>query len=968
MNNMRNKILSLLVLLLTAATGAWAADPKVYTEPVAISSLHVGDILATGFSLTPASNLDVIYFDANRSKQDDSPMGSQWAVSLSYIKSYGENAAMTFTTPSDPPSDLTATPVDANGNDGNAWEVTLVGNTQGTYTIRLSGTYYDPPIEVKEVNPVTVSGATKQWEFDMPASDVLLTPVYSAATIYQKAGETLTEKQAYETLKDAFANVQDGDVIKLDWNVTVTEKLKTPSTGSGAKFTLDFNGYTLRTASDVDLIAIQLDNADDELTLIDSKDGQMGGYIGRFGGIDGSKSIIKSGRYNINDKDAATLNENCTTLNLPFTMAEGMEFVDLIGGAAANDGFNVRVGYNLTLAADPTTGGTVEFANCLDPFAELTADMIASWENDNTNLSAADLPGFVPLKQSEAKNWSNAPSQGSLMVFFEMQGDKFNYATYHDGKCESNNVGSWTRSGLFDYIKNLNYRVFYTIASLPEGVNAKGNGEYNVVPGTQVTLKAVPAVVHHLDHWSDNVTANTGDNIATITITEATTVTATFADDPVLTLAVIDENLGGVKLDGIEEVELSSALDNGSTVQVNWHGTGYVSDLSATFTNDNGTFTKTAEGDKDNVEVVSLVQDDNNSLILTAKMPNVDGNVVITINTSAKTYSITKASNWDDIDFTLTSVVVNGAVFTPDGSDLVGGIIMPAGMAAYTDANNNNAVVDNKYYVTPGSAVTVKATAAENYHVVSWTNGLAESADGYEEYENGDTYVIANSNFFIQNPEMFPGTSTLTFNMGTANMTTQANFDLNGYLVTVPAKEYITYYSDKPLKLLDNETVAKLYTITGVSGTTATAAELEVASALTPLLIYNSGNEAKDVLLQITAAPTTTTNYYGGFTGTLEATTIAASGDASTNYALNGKQFVIVRSALDITANKAWLSISASSARAINIVFDDATRIDGVIRTIDLNGDYYDLNGRKLQGIPTRKGVYIQNGQKVVVK
>ena len=184
MNNMRNKILSLLVLLLTAATGAWAADPKVYTEPVAMSQLQVGDILAPGFSLNPATELDVIYFDANRSKQDDSPMSSQWGVSLSYIKSYGENAAMTFTTPSDPPSDLTATPVDASGNDGNAWVVTLVGYTQGTYTIRLSGTYYDPPIEVNEVNPVTVSGATKQWEFDMPASDVLLTPVYAPTAVF----------------------------------------------------------------------------------------------------------------------------------------------------------------------------------------------------------------------------------------------------------------------------------------------------------------------------------------------------------------------------------------------------------------------------------------------------------------------------------------------------------------------------------------------------------------------------------------------------------------------------------------------------------------------------------------------------------------------------------------------------------------------------------------------------------------
>jgi hypothetical protein len=32
------------------------------------------------------------------------------------------------------------------------------------------------------------------------------------------------------------------------------------------------------------------------------------------------------------------------------------------------------------------------------------------------------------------------------------------------------------------------------------------------------------------------------------------------------------------------------------------------------------------------------------------------------------------------------------------------------------------------------------------------------------------------------------------------------------------------------------------------------------------------------------------------------------------------------------------------------------------------NGQWYDLNGRKLDGKPTKKGVYIQNGKKVVVK
>ena len=60
--------------------------------------------------------------------------------------------------------------------------------------------------------------------------------------------------------------------------------------------------------------------------------------------------------------------------------------------------------------------------------------------------------------------------------------------------------------------------------------------------------------------------------------------------------------------------------------------------------------------------------------------------------------------------------------------------------------------------------------------------------------------------------------------------------------------------------------------------------------------------------------------------------------------------------------------ISNSNARAISIVFDDATKIANTNITNITNGDWYDLNGRKLNGMPTKKGIYMNNGRKVVVK
>ncbi len=34
----------------------------------------------------------------------------------------------------------------------------------------------------------------------------------------------------------------------------------------------------------------------------------------------------------------------------------------------------------------------------------------------------------------------------------------------------------------------------------------------------------------------------------------------------------------------------------------------------------------------------------------------------------------------------------------------------------------------------------------------------------------------------------------------------------------------------------------------------------------------------------------------------------------------------------------------------------------------DMSGNWYTLDGRKLQGKPTQKGVYISNGKKMVIK
>ena len=194
-----------------------------------------------------------------------------------------------------------------------------------------------------------------------------------------------------------------------------------------------------------------------------------------------------------------------------------------------------------------------------------------------------------------------------------------------------------------------------------------------------------------------------------------------------------------------------------------------------------------------------------------------------------------------------------------------------------------------------------------------------------------------------------------------------------GYSVEVPAGEYATFYAEDKVKIDESTTGGQLYTITSVNVTDAkaTATELTVAAAQTPLLVYNTGSEKKTFLLIPTDDAATSVTAASQFIGTLEATTIAASTSTQNNYAFNGKQFVWVKNALSVAANKCWLEIGTVPAgtRSISIVFGDGTTgieaIDNGQLTID---NWYDLNGRRLDGKPTKKGVYIQNGKKVVVK
>ena len=192
-----------------------------------------------------------------------------------------------------------------------------------------------------------------------------------------------------------------------------------------------------------------------------------------------------------------------------------------------------------------------------------------------------------------------------------------------------------------------------------------------------------------------------------------------------------------------------------------------------------------------------------------------------------------------------------------------------------------------------------------------------------------------------------------------------------GYEVTVGAGEYATFYKEENLYVEDTD--AELYTIASVTDTEAVLSDaITVAPANTPLLVYNKSEESKTFLLIPTTDKTPDdVTAATQFVGTLEATTIPASATGADNYALNGYAFVWVKTAIEVGANKCWLHIASqpAAARAMtrSIVGGNGTTNMDDVRWQMEDGNYYDLQGRKVEK-PNRKGIYIHNGKKVVVR
>ncbi len=241
------------------------------------------------------------------------------------------------------------------------------------------------------------------------------------------------------------------------------------------------------------------------------------------------------------------------------------------------------------------------------------------------------------------------------------------------------------------------------------------------------------------------------------------------------------------------------------------------------------------------------------------------------------------------------------------------------------------------------------------------------------------------------------GTATVTITgagIYDNTLTKSVNFTITRKVVFSPVsnQRYATYYPSENLNSPNGTSEPHAYTITNVkwsNRTVQTSSELSYLPENTPILFECTAYTSYTTfhLTAYTGATSSVTydsEHFKGIEDTPKALNeLLTKNDASAIYMLNANGFYRAASGT-LPARRCYIvrkstdpALPPSSAPSyLDVILGDVDQTTGIIKIDDLetndapsgNDIWYSLEGRRLQGKPTVKGIYIHNGRKVVVK
>ena len=239
-------------------------------------------------------------------------------------------------------------------------------------------------------------------------------------------------------------------------------------------------------------------------------------------------------------------------------------------------------------------------------------------------------------------------------------------------------------------------------------------------------------------------------------------------------------------------------------------------------------------------------------------------------------------------------------------------------------------------------------------------------------------YELAEGTIIIPEPEPtkdgyeFSGWSEIPSTMPAEDVTITGTFSLPATddVITLKDTGKGTWCSDYDLDFTDVEGI-KAYTATGYDDVDKTIWLTRVfkVPAGTGIMVKGDPGEHKIPHANVKAVYA---SFFKGVTGA--AVTINETDGDNTNYYMDGGQFKRVNGSATISPNRAYLQLPTlvfAGTRSIDVIYedeiDDKTGIHSAAITSGQEpGIYYNLQGQRVD-IP-KKGLYIKNGKKVVIK
>lgn len=274
--------------------------------------------------------------------------------------------------------------------------------------------------------------------------------------------------------------------------------------------------------------------------------------------------------------------------------------------------------------------------------------------------------------------------------------------------------------------------------------------------------------------------------------------------------------------------------------------------------------------------------------------------------------------------------------------------VLLAGEAAYTlrvykDLNYESITVTVADATYTGEAVEPEVTVKDG--TTDITELMIISYDNNVEVGNNATVTIVPNNDLEVN--FYVGSRTKTFSIVTRTL--EIGKDVN----FASGQKWASFYTTTEDLLLPEGVMA--YIVTGVSTETVTVKAINYVPKNVPVLIEKESTTTTD-----------NTSAEGNLLqGTSEST--AVSGIEGNVYVLYNGGFTRTTTGA-IPARRAYLVLEQAVNARLSIVEGEATDITSVgYDSVATDGSTYDMQGRKVESL-SKKGLYIKNGRKVVIK